>query len=89
MGAEVMSAIISRFADYANRRAPETDEGFVRRRVCEMLKGRVTNMRLAQAQARAERLVAGRVTTRTNAIQRTVAWAVSADQSNPPPQNAA
>lgn len=86
-----MSAVIS-LSDYAARfvRRPETEEQIVARRVREALREKgLTAMRIAQAEARAERAIQSPSVTLDRAVRRAVAWATDADDHNNPPPRAA
>lgn len=85
-----MTASVVSLSDYAARfvRRPLSDEQMVQRRVRDALKGKVHPRRLAQAEARAARLVAANL-TQARILERVIPWALSADDPNDTPPFAA
>lgn len=82
-----MSAVFS-LSDFAARvlRRPKSEAETACATIRTRLRGRVSESRIAQACARAERLIAADLRPQ-RAIERVVAWALHAD--DPPPPQAA
>ena len=72
---------------FVRTRVPLPDEQYARKRVRDALRGRVSDSRIAQAEARAERLVLAGGVALPRCIERAIAWALCATDPtpNPPP----
>lgn len=80
-----MGQIVDMLTRTVRGEAPPAHE-VARARVLKRLKGSVTGERLAQAQARAERLVLAGAPI-DNAVNRAIVWALYATDPNNPPNS--
>lgn len=82
-----MNASVVSLSDFAARvmRRPLSDEQMVRKRVRKALTGRCGASLIAQAEARAERLVRANAISHDRIVERIVAWATSVTGPNEPP----